>query len=95
MPQVLYHEIVGGGADTEHNHANGIVVILSYWKGGDYRTPDHYILSRTVMVEREIIHTLTALDTKKHYDNHTRKIREAVALVDTLKTRYPQAVPNE
>ena len=86
---ILYHEVLGGGADTEANLPWGIVVTLAFFESSDtWRIPDHYLLRSRVMVDHEIVVDNCVIEAYGlHHD--AKMIRKAVKLFDELERNHP------
>lgn len=95
MSKILYREVVGAGNDTEANNPNGIVVTLSYWdRERNFNVPDHYLIQRIVMINREIVVDdiqLVRPSRRWRSVDDPAMIRRAIATMDELKELNPEA----
>ncbi len=94
MSEILYREVIGAGNDTEANNPNGIVVTLSYWtRKSNFNVPDHYLIQRIVMIDREIVVDDIQLVRPSRWRSvdDPAMIRRAIATMDELKELNPEA----
>jgi len=87
-PDIIYHERIGGGDDTEGNRPDGVVVTLSYWYSDDWKAPSHYIRTARVMLDREIV--VDEIEVMRTYlHEHSKHIRQSIARFDQLVELNP------
>ena len=91
--KILYRKTIDGGSDTEGNLPNGVEVTLSVWKAESYLWlfPDHYILSKIVMIDRELVVDESVLiKTSSSFNEDAKQIEQAIDEIEYLKKLLPK-----
>lgn len=88
-PTIVYHETIGGGDDNESGRRHGLVATLSYWHSNDWKAPNHYLLTKRVMIDRYIVvHEVEYIPSAFRRDS--TQIRKAIFVVDQLMELNPE-----
>lgn len=82
--KVLFTETLGS-VDTEGNEPNGVMVSLSQWRAENFQLPNHYLLKKVVMLDRQYILDVIEVHTSSmHGIGPAQEIRRAIGVFDQL-----------